>query len=988
MKQRFPAARIPAYTLLAAMAVLSVFYYFNIQQNERYLVRRAFQTLVDMGEDIAEKVESADEAAENFCGPGQKRCANGQGLTDYFVRRVRDVDAYEPDSGLLPRVYPLKEPVTLGIRLDPFKGRAEEKELLDALVVADEKGKPLRSWRLLAGAAALAPDAVERALKIEESQKGKPEGDVIFDGRSGGVPHRFLIHRITIPGVHWRQAGGAPACETPAGEEETCASRTPPRPAAGPAAKTAAARPPQAGDRTLVLCGLIATERLRSESMQIPHTIGLLLVFFVLLAITSMPLLQVQFMNARQRFSRMDLVGLVFGNIVAAVLLTCGFLTMHYFYVHQRARTDFQLRALAGEVERHLTAEVAAIRGQVADFTRQFAAVTAKGARTGWRRASVLSCKEAVAYPYFDTIIWLDGKGCQRAKWTTLKENTPFVSVKDREYFKAALDGTRLWHSGSDPEGFFLESLRSKNTAQIRSVVSVPLKPPEADGKAAPFDPSRIAVAAVVGRLMSVMEPTLPAGFGFALVDASGKVMFHSVEGRSQREDFLEETAGDSDLRSAFLERRTETVDADYYGRPHRVLVHQLAELKGAPWTLMVFRDKTASRDAMVQVITITGRLLIWYAIGLALVFGALFLLPVREPLECRWVNLLRRLWPDPRLDARYRVAVAVLLAVLLAMAAAVAWGPLWLKVAMAAVSLAALPAVVWAISAGAPDGPAIDTTVPHSYSTMAFLMLVVLAVAPSGAFYRAALEFESEVQSRYSQLSLWKRLGERADRVRKLFEGRDAAIEDSQRDGLVKRRLLTPLMSGPETGNRLQPDIYLAGSFRPSTWIEPAPAPPPGRVTRFLRDAMASYRGQYGRHSWQSQQALAGSGPDGSWTWAAGDGGYPELSSKASNLRLAAVPVPAPGKWRSLVALGGLIALGYAWTWLCARRVFFFDTDKGAWDESPPDAGPEFEKTVQAFRDRIAGGKPKATAEPEAAEASPDDAEIQAARAAGGNRA
>jgi hypothetical protein len=984
MKRRFQAARIPAYTLLAALAGASVLYYFQILENERYLVRRSFQTLAGMGEDILEKIESVDEAAENFCGPRQERCAAEGALAEYFARRVRDIEAFDPAPDLLTRVYPLKRPVTVGFRLDPFVGRVREKELLDSIVLADEKGKAIKSWRLLPGAVSIAPDLAERALRIEESQRGKPEGDVVFEGRAGGLPHRFLLHRFTIPAARWRPAVSAPACATPDGEEENCASRTP---APARLAKFGISPATPAGDRTVVLLGLISSERLRSESMQIPHSIALLLVFFVLLAITSMPLLQVQFMNARQRFSRMDLVGLVFGNVLAAALLTCGLLTTHFFYFEQRARTDRLLAALAAEIEDHLQAEVTAIRNQAEALSRQFQLVSAHGSRGGLRRASLLNCREPVAYPFFDTVIWMDGGGCQRAKWTTLKENTPFVSVREREYFRAARDGCHLWNFGDPARGFFVESMRSKNTAQLRSAVSIPVgsrRGCEGLAEGPPPGERDFVVATIVGRLMSVMEPTLPASFGFAIVDASGKILFHSVEGRSQRENFLEETDSDKRLRAAFLERRTEAVNADYYGRPHRVLVHQFTRLRGSPWTLLTFRDKSAGREAMVQVMTITGRMLLWFAIGLAVCVGLLFLLPRREPLECRWVNLMRRVWPDERRREVYVLTAAALVAYIAGMTAVFFLGTLWMKVMAAFVSLGALPAVVVAISWKPARGRLKSTGVPRSYWIMAYLTLIAAAVAPCATLYGAALEFEGEVQSRHSQLVLWKRLVERADRVARQFDARDMTLDAVLRAALVKRRLLTPLMSGPESGTRLLPDVYLAMSFRQSPWSPGEPLAS-GALTAFLRTKLAGYRGQYDRNSMESQQALAGRAPDGSWSWVAGAAG-PELSSERSALRIASLPLPVAASLWTVLAWAGLAAVGAVWTRLCVYRVFYFDTDPSPWEQNIAASDEaEFEAIVRRFREKLTLAAPPAVS---AGETAAGERDRTAAGAAGSARA
>ncbi|MGH9673990.1 MAG: hypothetical protein ACRD44_12485, partial [Bryobacteraceae bacterium] len=522
MKSRFSFVRIPAYTLLAAMVVLAVYYYFHISNRERALISRAFATLTALGGDLREKLESCDEAADNYCGPDQIRCRtaeDGQRLRHYLHHRVQDVVAGDLPVGVVRRTYDLKPAaITIGVKTDRFLGRLAGQETLDAIALADSSGKIIRHWMLSEGGPSDV-DALARVLDMEKAQRGKVESDSLLEGRIAGQSHHFLLHRFTVPAPFFRGGSGDMACKpSDVTDARNCVV------AKTPVQYLTPRQPPgkdEAGEQTYILFGFVSSSGLRARTTQIPYSVSLWLIFFVLCVFASMPLLQTQFMNARERFSRANLMGLALGSVFIAVLVSCCFLTVHHFFLVERGRTDAYLTTLAGEIEENLAAEVRAIHEQLALLTMDYRTNSAPSGCPA-ERTNLLACDPPERYPFFGTAVWLDEKGCQRAKWTTLRETTPFVNVADRAYFSAIPAGA--WslrdHAGAP---FYLQMLRSRNTSANLAVVSTA---PPGGGIACPL--FRLTVATMVGQLLSVMDPVLPAGFGFAILDEKGGVVFHS----------------------------------------------------------------------------------------------------------------------------------------------------------------------------------------------------------------------------------------------------------------------------------------------------------------------------------------------------------------------------------------------------------------------------------------------------------------------------
>lgn len=67
------------------------------------------------------------------------------------------------------------------------------------------------------------------------------------------------------------------------------------------------------------------------------------------------------------------------------------------------------------------------------------------------------------SYPYFDTAVWLDSSGMQKAKWTVKNETTQYINVSGRAYFNSIRQGNYRELQG---HRFWLEPIVSKTTGR------------------------------------------------------------------------------------------------------------------------------------------------------------------------------------------------------------------------------------------------------------------------------------------------------------------------------------------------------------------------------------------------------------------------------------------------------------------------------------------------------------------------------------------
>jgi hypothetical protein len=111
----------------------------------------------------------------------------------------------------------------------------------------------------------------------------------------------------------------------------------------------------------------------------------------------------------------------------------------------------------------------------------------------------------------------------------------------------------------------------------------------------------------------------MPPDFGFAIVDESGKVLFHSNSSRNQSENFFTESGNQERLRAAALSESDSLLNLYYQGIPHAAYVTPFSEIASCPWRLIVFRDLTAVTARHVDRILLFGVLALAYSAILAL---------------------------------------------------------------------------------------------------------------------------------------------------------------------------------------------------------------------------------------------------------------------------------------------------------------------------------------------------------------------------------
>lgn len=396
-------------------------------------------------------------------------------------------------------------------------------------------------------------------------------------------------------------------------------------------------------DRRLVLCGLRTLKHSHGQILAVPYTY---LIWCVLFALTvfalGWPLLKLLYMSSKERLQARHILYLILSILLATASLTLIALNASYKLTSDESSKN-ELIQLADRINRNMKEEMSRALATL-DALAADRALLKLAAGTEWNQASFLKAHQdmfqggkALPYPYFRYFFLADDDGWQRLKFTVNLDATPITNVKNEPYFHPIMDGEfSQFTNGGAPYSFRMDPLYSPNTGEFLVGLAAPL--PDLASAGLPAPKLRVKVLAI--RFESVFRPVLPAGYGYAIVDSQGKVLFHSASVRNLNEDFSKESKGDVSVLALIEQGGRGFLDVSYLGTQKSMWITPVEGLRDPRLTLIVYKDSayfTASNMAIVIVFSV---LVMVYAI---LPFFVVVLIHVirkgKYPLEAIWPN-------------------------------------------------------------------------------------------------------------------------------------------------------------------------------------------------------------------------------------------------------------------------------------------------------------------------------------------------------------
>jgi len=386
--------------------------------------------------------------------------------------------------------------------------------------------------------------------------------------------------------------------------------------------------------REWVLCGLKSAAALQWEALSISYTFIIWFVALFVAVCLSGPLLKLVFMNQRERFRLRELGFLgLFLLLIAGVFTLSG---LQAAYVPASDDTEERLQTVGDRLAINIRNELRRMRDQLTAWCASPElrhdlkdAEDREVIRSGKPEGGTLA-KRPIGrtptpdqYPYLNNAFWTDDDGHQIVKWSVGGYVTPMIDVSQLAIFNS-LKSTYL--DGKPPPLHF-DSILPPN--KLEYLAAVTMNTCDCNPGLCPVSGGTIrrdvtgGSAFLTGQPLSLIDPILPYGYGFALVDQTGLVLFHSDKTRNLRENFRQESDWSKELYAATFGHSTQhSLPVKYMGRDYRARVVPIPDVAQAPWSLIVYRDLSFVRTDNLQATAMASTLFLWFLSGPALLVG------------------------------------------------------------------------------------------------------------------------------------------------------------------------------------------------------------------------------------------------------------------------------------------------------------------------------------------------------------------------------
>jgi hypothetical protein len=413
---------------------------------------------------------------------------------------------------------------------------------------------------------------------------------------------------------------------------------------------------------TLVLCGLRSANHVREEAHSLPATYVIWGTLALLLSLAlGWPFLKISYVSPKQRISLGQFLLLIFTTLLAGSLLTSAALNWTYRSEEDTESRD-QLEKLAKNINDQAGMELDRALRELENlstttsfnelFPRRDTPDLVSEGNYFKQHRKLYEASAGQRYPWFQFAFWVDSAGLQQLK-IAAGTITPRVDVSRDSFFRQIVCiepkrpvpcdpiDSRL-RAPRPPYRFLIYPENSPNTGDFSVLIGNPYQDgdpvPQGRGK-----DSRLRAQYIVNKFESLVNPVLPPGYGFAVLNRDGKVQFHSIAQRNLIENFFREMQSDGELRERLAQGSAGFLKTNYVGKPQMLYVTPLDAFRLPPLTLVVFRDYEHFIQSAQDANTWFGILALPYIAVLCLLAAAYLLWRSEYPLADLWPEATRQ---------------------------------------------------------------------------------------------------------------------------------------------------------------------------------------------------------------------------------------------------------------------------------------------------------------------------------------------------------
>lgn len=766
------APSAPVIAVCMGIIGFGIFYYFDYSNRQANLVKRAFRHLTLIGDTIASQTENYHKAILNSpANIDEQYLATflpGVQYSDENSKNYQENSIISEDDNyyLFLKIAPVnRKPIYLKAPiLSLLKDRRStsiSSDIFDDVLLADKNGT------VIFQANQTAARIVQMGTLIDYAQgPGAGTGDANKQTTDNKIQANSFIERSTFSNLLDVQIAGAnhklflQPLYLKIGNVET-----------GP-------------DRPhYVLSGLVRSDQFFIESLRVPYVVLIWSAFSAFILGLSLPFLKMIFLKSRERFLRADAIRICLFLPVITFILSLALISLLYF--RNERDTDKKLTTFGEMISHNFSRELSAVRNQLDSMGQSEAIKEYPNNLDSISRVPdalktvVTSYDSEGVYPFFNSAFWMNSKGQHVILWTVRDKAPPLLDVGNRAYARNLFERKYSYlTTGPQEKPITLEPINSWITGENSLVSCIP---------------HPIGGAGMVTKPLSLIGPYVPLGFGYAVVNGNGLVLFHNEESRNLVENLFEEADMNRSLSKAVKEHEDSYLNVSYRGQDHRFHVTSFQQLEHLPWTLVVFRQKAPLRIFYTEVIIESLVLfLLLYAVICMVTCLLLRSSASVSSREDRAKYFPRWLWPNKRRLHHYLLLNTIFLALSVA-ALAFLWAGSVSVLFLGAVTIPIIAAMSYLLILRSERSPKLFLrAVPHwqlFYRSALAMMLLLVAVFPSLAFFRICVSYEEDLGIKQEQLNLASFYQNRAEKVAAAYQ-RINFPSAEKREEFLKTRL------------------------------------------------------------------------------------------------------------------------------------------------------------------------------------------------------
>ncbi|WP_018617035.1 hypothetical protein [Segetibacter koreensis] len=347
-------------------------------------------------------------------------------------------------------------------------------------------------------------------------------------------------------------------------------------------------------DKTFVLAGIISEKKYRQQSQAIPVDFIIVIGVLLILLLLALPFLKIYVLSVHENIT-IDDVRLIIAIIFIIPIFVTLICTSIFLYNYPDRFSKEVLSSLQNEITDNFYNEIKQeiLQAKHFDsilnnpplnvFIRDSGKVKSIDSLPG---IDTIDIKDFIFYPQYykniENVHWMDVNGNDIAAWNFLKKPATYFKLSDRPYFRD-IRYNRGYSLPGSSDTFSLYPTLSRLTGDYTINIAIP-----AHVKIA--DENKVAVTGLSGKMYSLYNTVLPAGYGYCLIDENGEIMCHSDNARSLRENLFEETSNNQDLLTAVNHKDSVLINnIDLYNEPVKMMVKPL---DGLPYYLVTYYRK------------------------------------------------------------------------------------------------------------------------------------------------------------------------------------------------------------------------------------------------------------------------------------------------------------------------------------------------------------------------------------------------------------